>query len=667
MQFQYSFNRHFSFFITDNDGNKIPVIEWGELKDSFLSQLSILFELKDNGNAHFTTDSCNIDIIEVLGLSVTSKQILWLPSDYPYEIYIQSNGQLNQSSFRFTFDFFDFAPNGTRLNAKRNGPIIAIEDSEYLLSENQFRICEALAEFNSLPEEKKTFENNLNWFAEIKRLSKGAELTLDSYLNGQNVFKPERIKIDLQIKDDKLEVLPNVGIQEEHKFIQAFDKLPTTREVYPISDGQGNTTRILLNDKQKEELAKLKKIRKVENKEIIQELVDKPESFFDEEVTDFNIFYSERVKEIGIYKPRFYPFISPYKSEWIPGIIIKDIVSGEKRIYFKTQEEIKRFIEARDEAVKLNQPTIPWKDEQIPLDVADKIIRSATRKDSGKGKLNEDIDSDTAVLIIKENSELTEFSENNSVPSDLPHHRFSEIKNLVPNISLRNHQIEGVSWLQTLNRQGLSGCLLADDMGVGKTVQLLYFIEWHSQFNNKQNKPYLIVAPVSLLENWENEYERFFRPRTLELTKLYGAVNLTKSFDKIKNQKEANALQRKHLILTNYETLRSYQATLCLVEFAVVALDEAQKIKTPGTLVTNSSKALKSDFKVALTGTPVENTLIDIWCIMDFSSPGLLGNAKDFAKEFQNPLKEENVDVKELTEKLRRKIGFFIKRRLKMI
>ena len=103
-------------------------------------------------------------------------------------------------------------------------------------------------------------------------------------------------------------------------------------------------------------------------------------------------------------------------------------------------------------------------------------------------------------------------------------------------------------------------------MGLGKTLQLLYFIEWHSQVNH-DSKPYLIVAPVTLLENWENEYQKFFVPQNLPLTKLYGANNLTKEFNQKENQREAKELQRKHIILTNYDTLRTYQATLCLIDF----------------------------------------------------------------------------------------------------
>lgn len=132
------------------------------------------------------------------------------------------------------------------------------------------------------------------------------------------------------------------------------------------------------------------------------------------------------------------------------------------------------------------------------------------------------------------------------------------------------------------------------------------------------------------------------------------------------HSKNIKSLQKKQIILTNYETLRRYQISLGLVDFSIVVLDEAQKIKTPGTLITNACKALKADFKIAMTGTPVENSLVDLWCIMDFAMPGLLGNAKDFAEEFQKPLKEEKTDIKELSEKLRYKINYFLKRRLKV-
>jgi len=617
MKLSHTYNKNFSFYIQNNDGFRIPISNWEDLKNDFLAQLSILYELHDNGSADLSIDSCEVETFEILKLSEINKQILGLPDEYPYEIYIQSDGQLNQNSFKFKYGFYDFAPNGTRFQAERKGAAVSINGTEYLLSENQYQICEALDSFNKLTEAERTFQNNLKRFADIKTISKSAALILDSYLNSQEVFCPDKIKIDVQFNNGILEIIPNVGIENEFAFVNRFDQLPSIRDVYPVTNEDQTTTRILVTSKQKEELQKLKGIRKIENPATIQQILENPELFFDDEETDFTVFYSERVKEIGIYKPKFYPFVCP------------------------------------------------WEDVEIPILEAEKLIKTAKRQfENPKEPLNRNArNSENEVLIIKENAELTEFIQNVNSPDNI-NHSFSEIDNLFSGINLKTHQVEGISWLQTLHKENLSGCLLADDMGLGKTLQLLYFIEWHSKVS-QENKPYLIVAPVSLLENWENEYQKFFLPQNLSITKLYGSTNLTKAFDQIQNQREAQQLQRQHIILTNYETLRSYQATLCLVDFAVVALDEAQKIKTPGTLVTNASKALKADFKIAMTGTPVENTLIDIWCIIDFAVPGLLGNAKEFAKEFQNPLKEEDTDIKELTERLRNKIGIFIKRRLK--
>lgn len=657
-------NKHFSFYFLDNSGNKISVSDWEKLQSEFLSQLAILTELHDNGLADYTENSCEVESIDILKLNEIDKLILELPNSYPYEILVESDGILTHNSFKFKYGFYDFAPNGTRLKASRNGAIITIEETEYLLLENQYLLCEAIKEFNSLPEVEKGNVTNLKKLSELKTLSKESGLTLEQFLSNQELFIPEKIKLDVDFNNGLFEIIPTVGIDNAIGFTNTFDKLPMVRDVYPISANNGETTRVVISENQKAELQKIKTHRKISDREKIQEIIEHPELIFDDDVIDFTVFYSDRVKEIGVYSPKFYPFASPYKSQWIPGIVIKDKVHGEKKIYFKTPEKLNGFIEQKEKAIKEKKRTVEWENVEIPIEDAEKFIRAAKKQFENPNKpIKQEKKSDHEVLIIKENAELTEFSNGNELPENLKH-SFYEIPNLNNGISLKEHQKEGISWLQSLFKENFAGGLLADDMGLGKTLQLLYFIEWHSQ-NCNDNKPYLIVAPVSLLENWENEYEKFFSPQNLPLYKLYGGVSLTKENNPIQNQQDAKRLQRKQIILTNYETVRSYQISLGLVDFAIIALDEAQKIKTPGTLITNASKALKADFKIAMTGTPVENTLVDIWCLMDFAVPGLLGNAKDFAKEYQKPLSDENTDIKALTEQLRNNIGVFIKRRLK--
>jgi SNF2 family DNA or RNA helicase/HJR/Mrr/RecB family endonuclease len=665
MIFKYANNGNkFEFYFNDNLGNKISVSSWNELQFEFLSQLAILNEFQDNGLADYTDYSCEIYSLELLKLSDIDKQILDLPNSFPYEIFIESDGVLSQNNFKFKYGFYDFSPNGTRLNTKRNGPIINVVDTPYLLSENQYKICEAIEEFNNLIDSQKGNVINLKKLSELKTLSNASGLTLEYFLNNQELFIPEKIKLDIEFNNGFLEIFPTVGITNPVGFTSTFDRLPTVRDVYPISGNNVETTRVIISENQKSELQKIKSKRKISDRESIQEIIEHPELFFNDEEIDFTVFYSDRVKEIGVYSPKYYPFASPYKSQWIPGIVIKDKVLGEKRIYFKSPERLSDFIEQKEKAVKENKQTVLWEETEIPIEDAEKFIKNAKKQFENTNKpVKREKDTDHEVLIIKENAELTEFSNGNELPENLKHN-FYEIANLENSISLMAHQKEGISWLQSLFKENFAGGLLADDMGLGKTLQLLYFIEWHCQ-HCSDDKPYLIVAPVSLLENWENEYQKFFSPQNLPLLKLYGSVSLTKENNAIQNHQDAKRLQSKQIILTNYETVRSYQISLGLVDFAIIALDEAQKIKTPGTQITNASKALKADFKIAMTGTPVENTLVDIWCLMDFAVPGLLGNAKDFAKEYQKPLGDEDTDIKALTEQLRNKIGVFIKRRLK--
>lgn len=658
--FKWKFDNKFLFFLESTTGEIVPFVEWSNFQSEYLSQLSIIQELVDNGLATPKDSIVEIEAEDILTLDEIDKRLLGLPSDYPFVIFIEADGILSQGSFKFKYGFFDFVPNGNRLFFDREGAILKNSGTQYLLSLNQFKVLEAIEAFNSLPESSRTFHHNLTCFADIKSLSDDIATMLDSFLQSQNVLHPEKIKIDVAFENEILELKPKIDNLKQESLEKAFDLSPTIKPIYNVADENGGTTRVIIDEVQKEELTRLKRNRKISNHELIEDIVENPENYFDDNIIDL-AYFSQRVREIGIYKPKFYPFVCPYKSEWIPGFVIKDKLNGDKKIHFKTPIELAEFETERNIAIKEGKTHFTYKNEQVSVEDADKIVSIAAKQFENPKEpvVKESSTNSDEVLIIKENADLLEYIENNRNPESLKH-SFFNIGNLVHPIELKEHQIEGVAWLQSLFRENLNGCLLADDMGLGKTLQLLYFIEWHAQ-NINDNKPYLIVAPVSLLENWESEYKRFFNPTNLELRFLYGATGIGRDF----SRSDVSELQRKQLILTNYESLRSYQMNLCAVDYSIVVLDEAQKIKTPGTLVTNVSKALKADFKIAMTGTPVENTLVDLWCIMDFSVPGLLGNAKDFAKNYQKPLSNEDTDIHALGEQLRSQIGVFIKRRLK--
>lgn len=374
-------------------------------------------------------------------------------------------------------------------------------------------------------------------------------------------------------------------------------------------------------------------------------------------------FYSDRVIEIGIYKPKFYPFICPYKSCWIAGAMIKTPENGTAKVSINNGIELEILKRAIQNAEEEKNNIVDYDNAQLGIDDAKFLVEIAEKQLNSPEKpikIDNTIEKEERkVLIIEENAETTGFkSEQKKLEGN---GKYTLFKNTYLNkkFSLKKHQEEGIAWLQYLYQNKASGCLMADDMGLGKTLQILYFIDWHyRKYTN--HKPYLIVAPISLLENWKNEYEKFFFSPRLSIT-LLTSKEIPRQF----NREKIQEMQKMDIILTNYESLRISQLNFCAVEFDIIVLDEAQKVKSPGTIVTNAVKALKGHFKIAMTGTPVENTLLDLWCIMDFCVPGLLGNAKEFATLYQNPLKKEDTDIVALGEEVHKKLGVYFMRRLK--
>jgi len=188
---------------------------------------------------------------------------------------------------------------------------------------------------------------------------------------------------------------------------------------------------------------------------------------------------------------------------------------------------------------------------------------------------------------------------------------------------LRPYQKDGFDFLCHLTQIKLGG-ILADDMGLGKTLQALAWLGWLKERHTKNPKPSLVICPASVLHNWRREAERFtpgLKPLVLES----GAArhNLRKQ------------IPEHDLIVTNYALLRRDLEELQKFAFRAVILDEAQFIKNPGAQVTQSVKQLKSEHRLALTGTPLENRLLDLWSIVDFIQPAYLGNQEQFIETYE--------------------------------
>lgn len=619
-----------------------------------------LSNLVDNGYAMASNKGCLVPFENIYLIDTDDRILLGIPETYNKALRLRSDGMLNSPYFKFKIEFLTHVPDGDLINHKRCGNIVIVDNNKYLLSEEQYELLRKVESYNAKDEAIKTTDFNFRVFSEIKELALKAGCYLDSYLENENVYVPDKIKIEVSYDEQGFTVEPALEIDENKKFQNYFERSRKVQGQYPLQKENGERVRVVLNPNQKESLEQLKKTGgKHKSREQIKDITEHPTEYFDPDVFDLSELYSDRVIEIGLYKPKFYPFICPYRSCWIAGATVETPENGTTKINIRNEDELDSLKESITAAIESDKLIVDFKDTQMAIedaqflaDMAEMQLRSPNQpvKTEVNGR---------NVLIIEENAEEVGFAVKEREIEKGDKYTFFKNPFLRKNLSLKEHQEEGVAWLQYMYNNNASGCLMADDMGLGKTLQILYFIDWHSR-KHPNHKPYLIVAPVSLLENWENEYYKFFTEPRLYVNRL-----TSKDVPRQFNRKIVDQMQKMDIVLTNYESLRIAQLNFCAVEFDIVALDEAQKIKTPGTLVTNAAKALKGKFKIAMTGTPVENSLLDLWCIMDYCVPGLLGNAKAFAAQYQNPLKKEDTDIVALGNEVHEKLGVYFMRRLK--
>jgi superfamily II DNA or RNA helicase len=216
---------------------------------------------------------------------------------------------------------------------------------------------------------------------------------------------------------------------------------------------------------------------------------------------------------------------------------------------------------------------------------------------------------------------------------------------------LRPYQKHGVGWLYFL-RQNRVGGILADEMGLGKTLQTLAYLQsLKSQGGSANKKPSLIVCPTSLVFNWANEAARF--TPDLNVIRLHGS----------KRQELFSRIASADLAITSYGLIRRDAELYREIEFDTVVLDEAQHIKNRQTQNAQAVKSIHSRHRLVLTGTPLENSVLDLWSIFDFLMPGYLGSSSDFKERYEIPIAREK--IVEAQARLARRIRPFLLRRLK--
>ena len=496
--------------------------------------------------------------------------------------------------------------------------------------------------------------DHLEYLAKVQRKALECGAGLDSFLTSQEVVAADSVGVTVEeLGPERLRISPRVTAGAETQVASELLECQDPPRVVRAAGSGSSTRRVILTTPVRETLRRIQLKASVEGIDVPR-FIENPEAYLPSGVDLSD--YSSRVTGFRtlVYNSRPYLHLRPSDGGWfegVPGIELEPSVDagGLRKPRQVTGEEYRRLTQA---AVESGQEFVRYGDgwlrvNQKAIGQLHAALADATVDPSGTLRF-----STRAMLQIYENIDSLEYelppAETIGLHRNLTQFPDPPIPDSL-HCSLMPYQRVGYRWLAYLSEKGMGG-LLADDMGLGKTVQVIAHLAGLAD----QGKllPSLVVCPKTLIENWLNELSRFFPSQ--DALVYFG-------------QDDVRGLASRGVVVTSYDTLRHRQLELAKIDWQCVVCDEAQYAKNPTAQRTVAVKALKSHHRVALTGTPVENGLIELWCILDFVRPGHLGSWADFRDRFERPLVEVTTEEQRrpVVEELLTHLGPHYLRRLK--
>ena len=699
--------------ITLKLGDKIVSLKdlKGEIDVSSLSK-NDLFEIDSNG------DKLLLEYNEIYNLDRLTLRLLKLPKFFSGLVYIDNKGFFGSQKVEFEYNIsfgMDkyIIVNGNYIESVSN-------PEKYILTKEQYDLIKLIDQYNNDSDKNRETNEQYRMLNAIKDVSHKTNLLLNETMKKEgDLLLLENIELDfLESDEDYLEVVPQssqLSKEQNENLREVFKNANLSQDFYLLNI-DNKKVKVIVNRELKDALNIVKSNEKISKKDFVKR--ESPVFDIDLESVEFN--YGPRVKGLGYlnYRPSPAPNIS--EIDWffkefpkimtdIPIILkpehlgymkekfsnLKDFeetelkfnIEGEEKKLFISKEnlanEIKKLensireitdynkSKTLDEIIELaeannySQDYIAYKgnyikkfDKEVAEQYRDDLreIEIEKRENKKNSKKEEE-----KVLLLKDNIENLDYAEDiekiKEEKVELPNSlRYSE------GIELKEHQKEGLLRMQSLYKKSkVNGLLLCDDMGLGKTIQILSFLAWLKEKDTL--KPSLLIMPTSLITNWYDEkntgeIQKFFLDSTFKVKILEGK----------KSREEIGELRNYDLVLTSYETLRINHKETGFIEWKVVVCDEAQKMKNPKTLLTTAVKTQNALFKIACSATPIENTVVDLWCLTDFVKPGLLESQKDFEEKYMKPLSSNDINDekrREINNKLSDLLGEFYLRREK--
>lgn len=537
---------------------------------------------------------------------------------------------------------------GTALpDSSRVGAWVSVGDRGFVLPKGTFALLQRLDEGAG-----ESLEDQHRFIAESTRLAHACGAVLDGFLANQEYLTPAAVGVEVHAKSpDHLVLRPTAeGIDEEFPdFENSGGRVRTT---YTKRDGR-RRRRLLLSGEQKEAATAVGSVAEIRGADVPR-FIENPEAFLPDAI-DLTRF-SPRVRGLMPRRYRSQPYLDVRASQgardWFtvtpriemlpdPGFDWEatgpqqtepiEPVDGAARHADAEQTGTGPDIQHSDYAalcrrvIETGEPDVQFDGVWLHIEPARAqrflaALEELDRSDAGELRLHR---AEVAyVLDVISNVEELAFDLDAGERAlvDPPEYALPESLRA----ELYPHQRFGYRWLRYLHEEGYGG-LLADDMGLGKTVQVAALIA--HLFDTEQLGPSLLVVPNSLVPNWRAELARFC-PQISAIYEHHGPGRV----------RDPAYLRGWDIVITTYGTLRRDQLMLGEVDWQLIACDEAQNVKNPTAQVTSAVKGMKAQIRLALTGTPVENGLSELWCIVDYVQPGKLGSWSRFRSEFERPL-----------------------------
>ena len=670
----------------------IPISQWSAGDDATLRRgltaLSPLFQ--DMTDSDLADESLKVPHDFVSKLSEAQAKALSIPPSLPFQLRITSSGRLNEGNYILRGEFLD--GNTEVFTDPSIGAILPHGRKQYRLPYPIFQIIEELNRF----EVDGSRDSKLESVARILSLmgqdsSSGIEperALADMRIRQASAFS---VSIHGDLEDPELkpvlfaehlveqanqsgdllsETQQILGQQQSSDFSAQFLSSTSNPSCYLLQTGEY----VYIDPALRESMRAFRKVaagpkttRKAfisSPRAVLGEFMNDPEgaaAILEQNFVETSEF-SDRVLGVGRWTPADLPFYVTEANDWGTDIVILRQEGSASPISI-TKEGLGGALEAIQEALASGSSTCQIEGQTVSVSESLRAQIASLLPERPDDLVNPepapepdsepDVPQGPFVVITRSSFEELNYSLELK-PAELQL-EYTSPRALKPSTTLLEHQKHGLKWLVDCHNVGLPGVIMADDMGLGKTLQALSFLAlYREKLRQTSTPPILIVAPTGLLNNWQKEIDEHLLEGGLgSVLKVYGSelkslkTGRGRDTDSGVPMLDVSRLRSADIVLTTYETARDYQQSFSQVRFGVTVFDEIQKAKNPKSLINKGVTALFSDFKIGLSGTPVENTIADLWVLMDVVAEGLIKKSlKDFIADYSGSLEDHRTHLK---------------------